>query len=153
MEAKDFRIGNYVFVDNPEHWASVKSDIFYITGIKSFNNKLCPEVSHSFDIKPLEVPDKSYIQDPELHQMDRFIKPIELSKERLNKLGLRFYKEFNCWVFQQDFRLRFEYKFQSLIINIDGEEWPIELKYVHQLQNLYFALTGKELTLAAHPTV
>lgn len=27
-----------------------------------------------------------------------------------------------------------------------------EVKYVHQLQNLYFALTGKELTLEAEPS-
>ena len=28
-----------------------------------------------------------------------------------------------------------------------GKEIDIKLKYVHQLQNLYFALTGEELTL------
>jgi hypothetical protein len=28
-----------------------------------------------------------------------------------------------------------------------GFEKSIELKYVHQLQNLYFALTGEELTI------
>lgn len=27
------------------------------------------------------------------------------------------------------------------------KEYNIEIKYVHQLQNLYFALTGEELTI------
>jgi hypothetical protein len=31
--------------------------------------------------------------------------------------------------------------------NYDGAEIPKEIKHVHQLQNLYFALTGVELTL------
>lgn len=31
--------------------------------------------------------------------------------------------------------------------SIAGEFYPIDIKYVHQLQNLYFALTGKELII------
>ena len=39
----------------------------------------------------------------------------------------------------------------ALFDNDDNEQYTyhIELKYVHQLQNLYFALTGKELMLNA----
>lgn len=34
-----------------------------------------------------------------------------------------------------------------ILSKINGRNFRLNLKYVHQLQNLYFALTGKELTL------
>jgi hypothetical protein len=75
-------------------------------------------------------------------------KPIPLTEEWLLKLGL---KKIGIWTFSL-----------NLVGNLDliyylGEKgWSIglksysdfsNLKYVHQLQNLYFALTGKELTI------
>jgi hypothetical protein len=75
-------------------------------------------------------------------------KPIPLTEEWLLKLGL---EKIGIWTFSL-----------NLVGNLDliyysGEKgWSIglksysdfsNLKYVHQLQNLYFALTGKELKI------
>lgn len=68
------------------------------------------------------------------------IEPISLTEEWLLKFG---FKKINTtW-----------YKLGNMAINISfdvewGSKWMgIRLKYVHQLQNLYFAITGQELTL------
>lgn len=51
----------------------------------------------------------------------------------------------------KELRIGSYYEITKIIaINIDnhvypGRHWVIELQYVHQLQNLHFALTGKEL--------
>ena len=50
------------------------------------------------------------------------LKPIELTKESL----IRFRNDCGDWF-------------------LGNEETDLQIKYVHQLQNLYFALTGKEL--------
>jgi hypothetical protein len=75
-------------------------------------------------------------------------KPIPLTEEWLLKFGL---EKIGIWTFSL-----------NLVGNLDliyylGEKgWSIglksysdfsNLKYVHQLQNLYFSLTGKELTI------
>jgi hypothetical protein len=69
--------------------------------------------------------------------------PIPLTEEWLLKFGFE-KNVFNRWV---------HWNF-DLLLHEDGEwfesdELPmfIFLKHVHQLQNLYFALTGEELTL------
>lgn len=42
--------------------------------------------------------------------------------------------------------LYFESQVMSNVFMINSLQYSIEIKYVHQLQNLYFALTGTELT-------
>lgn len=72
-------------------------------------------------------------------------KPIPLTEEWLVKFG---FKQCGEWFILNGFL------HQNIAISIihrkttfgDNEEYEIEnIKYVHQLQNLYFALTGKEL--------
>ncbi|MFM1755039.1 MAG: hypothetical protein RLZZ236_1978, partial [Bacteroidota bacterium] len=38
-------------------------------------------------------------------------------------------------------------RYNGEIILVPNSRYAVELKYVHQLQNLYFALTGKELII------
>jgi hypothetical protein len=49
-------------------------------------------------------------------------------------------KDREIWYYQQMETLKFEIRYFGLY-------HQIELKYVHQLQNLYFTLTGKKLTI------
>jgi hypothetical protein len=69
------------------------------------------------------------------------LKPIELTEEWLQKFGFELYDsvEFRHFYRKNDFDLNQDYQ----PIDFDC----IEIKYVHQLQNLYFALTGKELEI------
>ena len=69
-----------------------------------------------------------------------FFKPIQITEDWLLKFG---FEKINTTWFQ----------LWNLRVNISGDvEWGknwmgVRLKYVHQLQNLYFALTQKELTI------
>lgn len=68
--------------------------------------------------------------------------PIELSPEWLERMGFRF----NGMGYHSPNGKLYWYK-NSLTINNDGRSKVINKspRYVHQLQNLYFALTGTEL--------
>jgi hypothetical protein len=77
------------------------------------------------------------------------IEPIPLTEERLLKFG--FSREAKIGGDGIEFRV---YHFDVLTFNTNHGWWykfePMNytpLEYVHQLQNFYFALTGKELTL------
>ena len=67
-------------------------------------------------------------------------KPILLTEEWLLKFGFSGDKEYG-------------WSFNYVLIITNGEHFDywgadnvIDLRYIHQLQNLYFALTGEELT-------
>lgn len=75
--------------------------------------------------------------------------PIPLTEEWLLKFGFEFHVNANCENFYYT-------KDAFICIRCDEDfEWfryyngdfYSEIEYVHQLQNLYFALTGEELTL------
>jgi len=69
--------------------------------------------------------------------------PIPLTEEWLVKLGFKRWGKFDLWK-----------TYQTTVCTIAGTTQSgfelskiprVEVKYVHQLQNLYFALTGEEL--------
>lgn len=67
------------------------------------------------------------------------LEPIPLTEEWLLKFGFKIERQYECdfasiGVFTISFGENFFYEYTNL-------------KYVHQLQNLYFALTNEELTL------
>jgi len=82
--------------------------------------------------------------------LDDFYKSTPLTEEWLLKFGFKYQKTYNNYAVKAG-----DY-FNS--VKQDGEEWIYSndesnaccyelrsIKYVHQLQNLYFALTGEEL--------
>lgn len=82
-----------------------------------------------------------------------FVKPIPLTEERLEKFGFK-HRNDNVWVMdiREDREIRVFIEDPSVLVEL--VEWDINnsscislafIKYVHQLQNLYFALTGEEL--------
>ena len=82
------------------------------------------------------------------------IKPIKLTKKRLLKFGFKkkiikytttectHYQNKNCWIYFVDGGFEFE-----LIIDYERYNLGRVYKYIHELQNLYFALTNKELKI------
>lgn len=79
------------------------------------------------------------------------IEPIELTKEWFNKLGMTYYS----LPTKSDRKIGYytiKYGNRFKINSTDGKysflNFRKEIKYVHELQNLYFALTGAELTVA-----
>lgn len=126
MKLKELRIGNWVFDDE---------------------NKPCQIsllTSEKRDAYEGEVPEFQieYKESENIFVSD-VINPIPLTEEWLLKFGF----------FSHENRPRPVYGNNSFIYfyKQDGIFWSdlmhgtIEIKYVHQLQNLYHALTGKEL--------
>lgn len=79
--------------------------------------------------------------------------PITLTEEWLVKFGFEYSKEresetsdFDEWV-REGFYLGLLNNDYYIINGLDQGGFSVEVRYVHQLQNLYFALTGNELTL------
>ncbi len=74
-------------------------------------------------------------------------KPIPLTEEWLLKFGFEHSKP-NYW-FKNDNKLRFSLIDNNLHCSMGDDDYGIlynRLNHVHQLQNLYFALTNEELT-------
>lgn len=84
------------------------------------------------------------------------IDPIPLTPEWLERCGLELRKEDKIWQIQVGNTSYLEIEAEEpFMCGVTPETWrdicPIyiwnEIKHVHQLQNIYFALTGEELTI------
>lgn len=71
------------------------------------------------------------------------IKPIPLTEQWLLDFG---FKKINGKYFRVGFQLKAVKVIDDIGYHFKREGLSIEIKHVHQLQNLYFALTGEELT-------
>lgn len=110
--------------------------------------------------KVTKIEEGGIITEPLEYKGEMFVKqgvePIPLTEEWLVKFGFD-----NKFGFKKQFgesyeegTIIFEYYFNTEELKIfqgygggDGGYIKIKCKYVHQLQNLYFALTGEELTI------
>jgi hypothetical protein len=80
------------------------------------------------------------------HIYNRHFEPIPLTEEWLLKFGFEWkqIKDVSSYTFS---KLEiYQYSSNNNKIFFEYSDGEVELKYVHQLQNLYFALTGEELT-------
>ena len=125
MKTQDLRIGNYVnHICNDELVTDVIADVGYhlLSSPKSITSRKDSDV-----IKEL--------------------KPIPLTEEWLLKFG--FVNDgYSEWM-KDRYTLDCEYTDKGVYnFVIDNRTYlDIDIKHVHQLQNLYFALTGEELTI------
>jgi hypothetical protein len=82
--------------------------------------------------------DISYLSD---YPQTNWIQPIPLTEEWFLKFGFESIYSGTCYVQK---RVEIAYNsMQGFYIIMSG----LKIEYVHQLQNLYFALTGEELTI------
>lgn len=145
MEVKDLRIGNYVSLNKKQR------DELWI------NNEICADkYYYSVDViyGSGEIVLKLDAEDIDFDIKD--IQPIPLTEEWLLKLGFEEKGDnkeesyFLLYGFHLENRANDKFS-----LNINKEDfgcWWIdqylkELKYVHQLQNIFFCITGEELTI------
>ena len=86
------------------------------------------------------------IDEKEIIHFIRFpdkYEPIPLTEEWLLKFG---FKRFPWGLVAGNLLFKDNLKCTELTFEV-GNGFRVEIKYVHQLQNLYFCLCGKELTL------
>jgi hypothetical protein len=110
-------------------------------------NLLRDKVSKT-ELKVIELTEKDFVT----YVIDRSkfplakgwgIEPIPLTEEWLLKFGFEWYGRITGWTINEHSINEKNGCFEFCI----NKEFPVELKYVHQLQNIHFALTGEELTL------
>ena len=125
LKAQDLRIGNYVLYEATYH------------KITSLTENVCGSVW----LKAKEI-------DPYLHSYKE-IQPIPLTSEWLIKFGFEegVIKLNDSWHY-----LKLDLKTDCIDNCVFGEKRSsmsilYKIYYVHQLQNLYYALTGKELVM------
>ena len=139
MKANELRIGNWVQINNQE-WPNLKGVKFKVTSI---------------DCNALMLYSIRGIGNSNYNQYDYNIEPIPLTEEWLLKFG--FHKKDAEWYLHPCFELKIivfnKGEFNGVMFytrTIHTDFTPIyctkHINHVHQLQNLYFALTGEELT-------
>lgn len=157
IEAKELRIGNLVTINNEHYHPKLKGLSLVVIGIKEAINTF-----YSIDVRD-EESELSY------SQYSKYIQPIEITDEWLLYFGFRkFKKEFNINGYEYTLQVTDDYGEEE--INRDGtwfnaigsRTWKNDktlvvsplcrgnyvsnnIQFVHQLQNLYYSLTGEEL--------
>jgi hypothetical protein len=129
MEAQDLRVNNY--------YNSVK-----------WNQPVRCELS---DFRELYIRCEGAEIDSEI--IAEYFEPILLTEEWLLKFGFE-KDEDHIWIFPTNTSLRlwgFAWNVQQFSFNVKGVGWDEiitpSIKHIHQLQNLHYALTNKELTI------
>lgn len=102
-------------------------------------------ISHFDEPKEITVKDLVWI-DAFPERVDECYKPITINENWLLKFG---FEKKSGSEFKND---RFIYRFKQKDLIIEGFEYDYNgilcyHEYVHQLQNLYFALSGEELKM------
>jgi hypothetical protein len=124
MKVNELRIGNLVNYEQTNHKITSISDLGFITSIWLGNNDMNDEYSHSITE----------------------LKSIPLTEEWLLKFG--FIKSLHEGYYDKKWLSGdFFFDGKKLLVITEGlinGDFP-GILYVHQLQNLYFALTGEEL--------
>lgn len=135
MEAKELRIGNIVDINgNRFETAEVKSDgILYYKGIVEW-------FARYEDIQPIPLTEELLLKAGFYYSGDsRYDPNVEYAEQFEYRLDLGlFHRDLICT------------PFKGWVCNFDCHEYEGKLqpiKYLHQLQNLYFALTGEELEI------
>jgi len=139
MKANELRIGNLVTVNNPEYYPKLKGVILRVTSISPNRD------DYSIGLEHINQKPNTYYQS--YSQFIKFIEPIAISEKLIVEFGFENNElELGRWTFAKFWfnvksgQLRLVDK-SGLLLTHDN------LKCVHQLQNLYFALRNEELAI------
>ena len=124
MNPKELRIGNFLTVSN---------NVLAISEIKKDCFCFCQQ----------------YIDEWEFLFNDYDVQPIQITEDWLKRFGFNGVE--NDHIKCKNIHLSYSSVFNRVFIS-DEDDDPqtvvgVNIKYVHQLQNLYFALTGEELEI------
>ena len=141
MKVEELRIGNVVYVDYPRYNPG-------LYGLPMVVKEICRDRwwVHGYMLVVFDATNKKSHNVP-----DCFIKPIPLTEDILLKCGFKRVPK-NLYVDNiKDLRTAVTYLKGSIIWNEStrivwvGNIALDNIKYLHELQNLYFAITGEEL--------
>lgn len=136
MEVKELKIGNFIY-DND-------GIVSKITGFTPFDHSTrCDEIEGCLVLIDIYRPNGEISKGWECDS--NTIKPIELTEEWLMKFG--FIKKDEGYGILTSMKQAVLISFGNHNCSINGLSFNNPTKYVHQLQNLFFALIGEELEL------
>lgn len=137
MKSTELRIGNIIKIKNP-----ILKDLID-EGFQKIYTDRTTVIYVGYDYLGV------IIDNSEVEIMLQDVEPIPLTEEWLLKFGFEkkpMYGKHNRYFFIKNKLYYCQHDFYSFVYSNNSLEIK-EPKYVHQLQNLYFALTGEELTL------
>ena len=126
LKGQNLRVGNLVYFNGNHKEVGVVSEI-----LKNDLTKAAPYkigINHRVDV---------------YYDIDK-LKPIKISEEWLLKCG---FKRFPWGLVVDDLLFKDDLKCSYLKLQV-GNGFETSVNYIHELQNLYFSLTGRELTVA-----
>lgn len=130
MKANELRIGNYVYLKSKNKWYEIA------------NGHDIDEGTDSGDFEPIPLTEEWLLK---FRFIDYRTLPNKITKKAYFDIKIGFYKKaWNIELKQSKLRIYHFHNFWHVISPANGS---IGIEYVHQLQNLYFALTGEELEI------
>jgi len=145
MKANELRIGNLVTLNNERYHPRVHGETLMVTGInqtRGFEN----EKTHGVSLEHINQKKTTYYDT--YSQFICYVEPIALTEEWLLKFGFEKSSD-NGYIIELSYNshldIDFVYNYSEL--SVSKYAMNLNVKYVHQLQNLYFALKGEELDI------
>lgn len=143
MKANELRIGNYVQSLDDNNVPSLGMELMEIVGIKH-NGEGYYNPKHEIGKRYKDLEQHGWFSE------DCELLGVPLTEEILLKCG--FVKDGDNYmklILEEYCNLFFDLKHKTIAIGVPHEAGGTEFSYeaLHQLQNLYFALTGEELTI------
>lgn len=136
INANELRLGNLVILQNKEYRPNESGFIHKVTGITEKFGKHADELGNF--VVELERQENNIFED-RYGQYVSYLEPIPLTEDWLIKFGFKDSQK-------TEGHLLFNWYSDHIgIKGMLGMVKPYKCRYVHQLQNLYFALTGEEL--------
>ena len=149
--AFDLRLGNILLIDNEKHHPEIKNIPMVV---KSISRNYWQGEGYILyceldKLSPEKYDWKNY------SQTIKFLKPIEITKEWLIRLGFIIDKENIIYIdaFPEGTpsqRFTIEFVNDKILLISRYQTWNDNfiirhIKYIHQVQNLFYAVTGREL--------
>ena len=131
INEKELRTGNL--------YATIRNQEIIVMGVDTLNKFVAISSSNNTDIT---AKNESSVIFEDLN-------PIEITPKSIGQLGFTADETMSINIFS-DNNVRFIWNEKlSQVVLVDGKNGVIgqEIKYLHQLQNIYYFLTGKELPL------
>lgn len=144
MEAKNFRIGNFINITD-----NARKDVFDTCHIDD-HEALAGGVFIIGSFSDDEI--NLYVGSELIEFSYQEIEPIRLTDDILKRLGFKYSSAELLYLPMPEIKseIHFEKQPYGNVVTLQssvGMFIPNDIDYVHQLQNLFFALTGTELQL------
>lgn len=138
MNKSDIRYGNIVKVDNKKYHPNLKEKPLIVVGFSMNQDEFCVQLE-----SPIH---KENITKPLYSQFLKYIKGVYLNEYVLLKCGFKKQYVSNTYILKDVFIVEFnDNKF--LVRNYINNSLIAPIKYLHQLQNLYYDYEGIDLKI------